>query len=82
MLVQSQNGEIHLLPALPSAWPQGSVAGLRVRGGHTVEIAWKDGKLSEAKVHAASDGQVTVRYGSQTKVVNLTRRFSSDVKFE
>jgi alpha-L-fucosidase 2 len=50
MLVQSHLGEIHLLPALPLAWPSGSVAGLRVRGGFEVAIDWRDGRLSEARV--------------------------------
>ncbi|HVK02032.1 MAG TPA: hypothetical protein VM490_01020, partial [Armatimonadaceae bacterium] len=54
MLLQSHNGEIHLLPALPAqAWPTGSVTGLRARGGHTVSVSWRGGKLERATV--ASD---------------------------
>jgi len=70
MLVQSQAGEIELLPALPSAWPVGKVSGLRARGGYEVGIKWKDGKLASVTIRNVSgDGRVKVRYGG--KVVEL-----------
>jgi alpha-L-fucosidase 2 len=61
MLVQSHSGEIQLLPALPAAWPQGSVHGLRARGGCEVSLTWKDGRLSEATLHSLVRGTLRVR---------------------
>lgn len=52
MLVQSQTGQIELLPALPSAWKNGSFKGLKVRGGGEVSAKWKEGRLAEAGLKA------------------------------
>ncbi len=64
MLLQSHLGEIHLLPALPDTWPEGSVIGLRARGGYTVDICWRDGKLTVAKIKPDFSGEVIVRYNN------------------
>ena len=61
MLLQSQNNELFLLPALPRAWPAGSVKGLRGRGGYEVNMQWSDGKLTGAEIVAKIGGNTTVR---------------------
>jgi alpha-L-fucosidase 2 len=68
MLLQSQGGEVELLPALPKAWPNGSVRGLRARGGFEVSIDWFAGKLVTAKVRNVSDKTVVgqIRYGGKS----------------
>ncbi|MEK7398766.1 MAG: glycoside hydrolase family 95 protein [Candidatus Poribacteria bacterium] len=61
MLIQSHAGEISLLPALPKAWKDGYVKGLRARGGFEVDIAWKDHNLTEAIIRASLDESCQVR---------------------
>jgi len=61
MLVQSQTGEIELLPALPSAWKSGSFKGLKVRGGGEVSAKWKEGRLAEAGLKALVPGSFRIK---------------------
>jgi alpha-L-fucosidase 2 len=85
MLLQSQSGEIELLPALPRTWQAGSVQGLRARGGFAVDIAWQNGKLSSASIsRTAATETCTVRYGQKTIALRLkadqTKRLTSELE--
>ena len=83
MLLQSHDGAVTLLPALPSAWPTGSITGLRARGGLTIDLSWQDGQLTRA--HLTSGHRrthVTVRYGGGVKGLTLLAGESVEVTEE
>jgi alpha-L-fucosidase 2 len=69
MLLQSHGGVIRLLPALPDAWPEGKVTGLRARGGHQVDIEWKDGKVTSYEIRSQQPAEVKVRINDETKTI-------------
>ncbi len=73
MVLQSHAGELHLLPALPSALPNGSMNGLRARGGFEVDVNWSDGELSAVAIKATVDGTATVRYKDNVTAVELKK---------
>ncbi|MCK0191693.1 glycoside hydrolase family 95 protein [Arenibacter sp. F20364] len=71
MLLQSHAGAIEFLPALPKAWPTGSVKGLKARGNITVDMKWEKGQLLYANIMAAKEQEITVSYGGLKKAISL-----------
>ncbi len=71
MLVQSGDGEIRLLPALPDAWDSGSVSGLCARGGFEISMEWESKELKKLTLFSKKGGEVTVVSGGQRKIVTL-----------
>jgi alpha-L-fucosidase 2 len=61
MLVQSHDGAVHVLPALPDAWPTGRVSGLVTRGGFVVDLSWKNGKIDTVKIKSTIGGVCRIR---------------------
>jgi alpha-L-fucosidase 2 len=74
MLVQSHAGDLHVLPALPSAWPDGAVRGLRARGGFVVDLAWKAGRLTSGRVHSHRGGVCRIRSAAAVKAGGAAAR--------
>ena len=69
MLLQSHEGEINLLPAIPKDWSSGSVKGLRARGGYTVDITWQDGKVTAYRVASAVPAALKLRVNGEQKTI-------------
>jgi alpha-L-fucosidase 2 len=74
MLMQSHAGYLHLLPALPDVWKEGSISGIRARGGFVLDIAWKNGKLTSAKITSTLGGVCRLKTGRAVKVKGVTTR--------
>ena len=73
MLMQSYDGFIYLLPALPSVWKDGSVKGLVARGGYEIDMDWKDGKLQNATIHSRNGGICKLRSNTPLKGKGLKK---------
>ena len=65
MLLQSQNRVVHLLPALPNAWPKGKITGLKARGNFEVDMEWANGQLKKARIKSLSGAPLTLAYGDK-----------------
>ena len=65
MLMQSHNGSVHILPALPSKWTKGEITGLKARGGFEVDISWNNGKVAQVKIHSKIGGNLRIRSADQ-----------------
>ncbi len=73
MLLQSHAGEIELLPALPDAWKEGKISGLKARGNIEIGITWENNRLKEATFVSADDRTITVRYGTMKISLKLKK---------
>lgn len=71
MLLQSDQGIIDLLPALPAAWPDGSVNGICARGGYRLDMTWKDGKVQSVTLNGKQNGTVILRGNGIEKKVKI-----------
>ena len=81
MLLQSHEGDIHLLPALPQEWNKGEVTGLKARGNCTVNICWEKGKLKHATLFSPIEQTRRITYRTKTKEVHLPAGKTVEVQF-
>ena len=82
MLLQGDENQLMLLPALPSVWSEGSVKGLCARGGHTVDIIWRDGGSDvEAVIHSKAGGKLQVICQGKVKKITLKKGGSTKIQF-
>jgi alpha-L-fucosidase 2 len=80
MLMQSGDGKIELLPALPEAWKEGEVSGLCARGGYEVSFEWKGGYVRNCTIKSKTNSTVTLFYNGQQKTVKLKAGQTQNVK--
>lgn len=76
MLVQSKDGHIYLLPALPDAWDSGAISGIKTRGGFEVSMVWKNHQVVSATIKSAKGGKTEVHYNGKSKEISLAAKGS------
>jgi alpha-L-fucosidase 2 len=74
MVLQSWGGEIHVLPALPKAWPEGAMHGLRARGGIEADVEWADGGLRRLSLRGKPGAAIALRYRGKLHSLVLDAR--------
>nr|WP_315152488.1 glycoside hydrolase family 95 protein [uncultured Flavobacterium sp.] len=79
MLMQSNENEIRLLPALPYAWETGTIKGICARGGFELELYWNNKRLEKLIISSKSGGKSTLIYGNQTKVIKLKKGETQEI---
>ena len=79
MLMQSYEGNIYLLPALPDVWDQGSIKGIKAKGGFELEMEWKNNTLIKTKIKATNTGKTTLIYGKIKKEVSLRKGETKEI---
>ena len=73
MLMQSHDGTIELLPALPRQWADGTISGLKARGGYTVSMTWKNGRVTRCELSGVRSGKVTLLYNGMKKTIKVKK---------
>ncbi|MCK5776845.1 MAG: glycoside hydrolase family 95 protein, partial [Bacteroidales bacterium] len=82
MLLQSHTGEIVILPALPSKYPNGEVKGLRARNGFEIDIKWENNELVEAVVYSENGKECIVRYKNKTMKLLLAKGETTSITLD
>ena len=82
MLLQSHMGFIHLLPALPDAWSDGSVSGLCARGNFSLDVCWKDGKLRQVDIISYAGTPCILRYRDAVLIFKTQKGKSYRVTYQ
>lgn len=81
MLMQSQDGAVHILPALPDSWPKGEVKGLVARGGFIVDLKWENGKIQSLKIHSTIGGNCRIRTATPLKKLKTAKSENANSLF-